>query len=401
MCVCVCVCVCVRAHTHTHTTRARARTHTNTHTHHAHTHTHTHTHTHRPAYMPINGALRAQRFRKGKLSCRKCFKGNYTIVDGKSPCHDSKCKKSCSRCKADFSGWSCRVREFEDRKTIVYQYCTPPGRVWKTVSREEAATKKMIKNHELASALQEKLNISEMQKKVKFSESEFIQTIDRKIDLSYDSCIRVLFPPNEWKEVGTGVPTSCTEISNWKLAEAIAKSGGFFTKEELEEIFGGNDLDKVPLESYIMVGKTCYKAVRQEMYLMPDLSVATTKTFKSLDEIKEARANTEDPVMKEIWKRRRCHMDPAAFDFEQTYTCGSCAPGVHCFTTCVSVINSAICKLAPFTDLSPNRVLFRGLNGMAFPQDILDIETKPKGFVEEPILKSHLRTSVYSTDASH
>jgi hypothetical protein len=82
-------------------------------------------------------------------------------------------------------------------------------------------------------------------------------------------------------------------------------------------------------------------------------------------------------------KSGRCAaLDVAAFDFEQSDKCGNCAPGNDCFTTVNAVINSAITKLAKVTPLAPDRTLYRGVAGMGFSPELLELEHGPRGFVE-------------------
>jgi len=82
-------------------------------------------------------------------------------------------------------------------------------------------------------------------------------------------------------------------------------------------------------------------------------------------------------------KSGRCAaLDVAAFDFEQSDKCGNCAPGTDCFTTVNAVINSAITKLAKVTPLAPDRTLYRGVAGMGFSPELLELEHGPRGFVE-------------------
>ena len=59
--------------------------------------------------------------------------------------------------------------------------------------------------------------------------------------------------------------------------------------------------------------------------------------------------------------------------------CSNCAPGTDAFTHTNAVINSAIKKLSKVTALAkessmaPSGTLYRGLNGMAFPEKLLQI----------------------------
>lgn len=187
-----------------------------------------------PAYMAINGALRLQLFRIGKMSCRKCFKGKYAISqDGRSPCIQQ-CKK-CARCKANFMGWKCHVEERGKYKKILYE------RVSK--QKEDA------------------------------------------------SCI-------------------------------------FESREQVQKF------------------------------------------------LEERRGASEFRINRIV---------PEAFDFDQRYVCPSCVPGADCFSTCVAVINSAIYKLTQETPLAEGRTLYRGINGMTFPEELLLIDETPegiRGFVE-------------------
>ena len=46
------------------------------------------------------------------------------------------------------------------------------------------------------------------------------------------------------------------------------------------------------------------------------------------------------------------------------------------------MVNSAILKLSRVTPLAPDRLLYRGVQGMSFPQELLETGAWPKGFVE-------------------
>lgn len=72
----------------------------------------------------------------------------------------------------------------------------------------------------------------------------------------------------------------------------------------------------------------------------------------------------------------------SCFDFKQTFSCSNCLPGKDSFTTVIAVINSSILKLGQQTPLAVGRKLFRGVQNMAMPEDMLCIEKDARGFVE-------------------
>jgi len=81
-------------------------------------------------------------------------------------------------------------------------------------------------------------------------------------------------------------------------------------------------------------------------------------------------------------KAPRAVLAVTVFDFLQAHFCGNCKPGTDCFTTVNAVINSAITKLAQVTPLAPDRTLYRGVSLMGLPEELLEIEHGPRGFVE-------------------
>ena len=337
-----------------------------------------------PSYMPINSALRSQRFRKGKLSCSKCRKGNYTIVNGKAACSDRKCKRSCSKCNADFTGWTCRVAEVDDCKKIEYQYCTPPGLRWLEITMQEAnSVYTEFQDEKLVGALQGKLDPQSRSQAIAFMEDEIPQRIFE--GLTYLSYVSVqLAPGREWiADEGQQESPAGQEVSNAKLARALEEAIDF-SQEQLDAF---ELKPALSWDSYVLVQDsggttTCYRPVRRDTrFFKPDESAKISKTFSCLCDVQAARVAAGQKLLFEDRGRDKGLVD-AAFDFSQNYYCSCCAPGVDCFTTCVAVINSAVYKLAQCTELAPGRLLYRGLNGMSFPSDLLDIQVDPKGFVE-------------------
>jgi hypothetical protein len=53
-------------------------------------------------------------------------------------------------------------------------------------------------------------------------------------------------------------------------------------------------------------------------------------------------------------------------------SCAKCAQGTDSFSTTIAVINSAILKLSKVTPLPAGNVLYRGINGMSYPEHLLD-----------------------------
>jgi|NorSeaMetagenome_1021524.scaffolds.fasta_scaffold52690_1 hypothetical protein len=53
-------------------------------------------------------------------------------------------------------------------------------------------------------------------------------------------------------------------------------------------------------------------------------------------------------------------------------SCTKCAKGTDSFSTTIAVINSAILKLSKVTPLPAGNVLYRGINGMSYPEHLLD-----------------------------
>ena len=53
-------------------------------------------------------------------------------------------------------------------------------------------------------------------------------------------------------------------------------------------------------------------------------------------------------------------------------SCAKCAKGTDSFSTTIAVINSAILKLSKVTPLPAGNVLYRGINGMSYPEHLLD-----------------------------
>ena len=53
-------------------------------------------------------------------------------------------------------------------------------------------------------------------------------------------------------------------------------------------------------------------------------------------------------------------------------SCPKCTAGADCFSTTIAVINSAILKLSLVTPLPAGSLLYRGIDGMSFPDHLLD-----------------------------
>jgi len=58
--------------------------------------------------------------------------------------------------------------------------------------------------------------------------------------------------------------------------------------------------------------------------------------------------------------------------------CFRCSPGSDAFTCTIAVINSAILKLSKVTPLPECGLLYRGLNGMSFPEHLLEMRDSSK-----------------------
>ena len=92
--------------------------------------------------------------------------------------------------------------------------------------------------------------------------------------------------------------------------------------------------------------------------------------------------------------------------------CLKCAPGADAFTNTIAVINSGIKKLSKVTplekvsELASSGTLYRGIDGMAFPKELLEIDDlsaeefkdKCKGFVE---FGMHIYACMYTCVHTH
>jgi len=256
----------------------------------------------------------------------------------------------------------------------------PAGRKW--VMADPAPGSRSL----LVPRLQDRLRADFLPESMTLSQQE-LESFELPEDLSHDT--HHIFVPSglEWEHV-VERPSQGRELRNLSLAaalklslELLAGRGGegaavLLTQQDWEAC----EIKNLHSDDFIVVGEsmwipgrggTCYRpSADGYRFFKPDESHATTRTFASLDEITVARNTPSIPSdldtvtdsMKELFDG--AGLAKEAFDFEQNFCCASCAPGVHCFSTCVAVINSALYKLAQHTELVPGRILYRGLNGM-------------------------------------
>jgi len=86
-----------------------------------------------------------------------------------------------------------------------------------------------------------------------------------------------------------------------------------------------------------------------------------------------ARCNNEDCLQCNTKDAHECPRKDFFRCRHKMTSCFKCAPGCDSFANTIAAINSAITKLTKVTNSAQARVLYRGIHGMAYPEDLLEI----------------------------